>query len=297
MNVCQQLPNDLASEMLQIAARSICDRPADNPAQRDFRTRQMVYTTMGMEPRDGLEYMLATMVVAHFNLILDTMFDMFQGQMDLLKAKTKTTIVALDRSMLSFVKEMRTARRRPAARSAEDVARRAAEATIGTPEPRVAPGKTVTVPVPAPPAAPLVAPLAAALAAGPRAMDAAATGRAAAPATQKPRQANGSMAAPLATLTPAGQANGAAPIVTRIAATETAAWPGETHTPDPMSGSPFGAAFGWKSVETETREIDEAMLAEHIAAFQQAMTDAAAALAEARALDPVEPDATVASGD
>ena len=293
MIACQQLPNELASEMLQIAARAICDRPSDSPAQRESRTRQMVYSTVGMQPRDGLEYMLATLVFGHFNLILDSMREVFQGQMDSMKAKTKTTIVALDRSMLSFVKEMRTARRRPAARSAEDAARRAAEATIGTPEPRVAPEKTVTVPVPAPPAAPLVAPLAA----GPRAMDPAATGRAAAPATQKSRQANGSMAAPLATLTLAGQANGAAPIVTRIAATETAARPGETHTPDPMSGSPFGAAFGWKSVETGTREVDEAILAEHIAAFQQAMTDAAAALAEARALDPVEPDATVASGD
>jgi hypothetical protein len=111
---CQRLPKSVAEEMLQVVARAICDRPGDNPAQRDSRTRQMVYSTMGFDPRDGLEYMLTTMTVGHFNLILDSMFDVFQGQMDTMKARTKSTIVALDRSMLAFVKEMRFSRLRSA---------------------------------------------------------------------------------------------------------------------------------------------------------------------------------------
>jgi hypothetical protein len=76
----------------------------------------MVYSTMGFAPRDGLEYMLATMLVGHFNLILDSMHDVFLGQMETMKARTKTTITALDRTMLAFVRELRLAGMRPVAR-------------------------------------------------------------------------------------------------------------------------------------------------------------------------------------
>jgi hypothetical protein len=117
-SICQPLPQSVAEEMLQVVARAICDRRGDNPAQRESRTRQMVYSTMGFQPRDGLEYMLATMMVGHFNLILDSMLDVFLGQIDTMKARTKTTIVALDRSMLAFVRELRLAGTRPLAHGA-----------------------------------------------------------------------------------------------------------------------------------------------------------------------------------
>ncbi len=120
---CQNLPISVAEEMLQVVARAICDRPGDNPSQRESRTRQMVHTTLGFEPRDGLEYMLSTLVFAHFNLILDSMHDVFQGQMDSMKARTKTTIVALDRSMLTLVKELREARKCSLARVEEHAKR------------------------------------------------------------------------------------------------------------------------------------------------------------------------------
>jgi hypothetical protein len=117
---CQPFPRSLAEELLQLVARGICDRPGENAAQRESRTHQMVQSTLGFEPRDGWEYMLATLAVGHFHLLLDSMHDVFHGQVDQLKAKTKTTIVALDRALLATVKELRLARRRPAARSAED---------------------------------------------------------------------------------------------------------------------------------------------------------------------------------
>ena len=128
--LCQPLPRPVAEEMLQVVARAICDRPGDNPAQRESRTRQMVHTTLGFEPRDGLEYMLSTLVFAHFNLILDSMHDVFNGQMDLMKARTKTTIVALDRSMLALVKELREAGRRPLAEAAVDEKREETAAEV-----------------------------------------------------------------------------------------------------------------------------------------------------------------------
>src|SRR5258708_38288997 len=117
---CQPCPQPVAEEMLQVVARAICNRPGDSSTQRDSRPRQMVHSVLGFEPRDGLEYMLSTIAFGHFQLILDSMRDVFQVQTDALKARTKTTIVALDRAMLEMVKGLRMAGRRPMARSAEE---------------------------------------------------------------------------------------------------------------------------------------------------------------------------------
>lgn len=117
---CQPFPVPVIEEFLQIVARALCDRPKDNPAQRDSRTRQMVLSILGAEPRDGLEYMLCTMVFGHFQLILDFMHDVFHGQEDALKAKNKSTIVTLDRAFLSMVRELRALRGRPVMHAAGD---------------------------------------------------------------------------------------------------------------------------------------------------------------------------------
>src|SRR5271165_4106012 len=120
---CQPLPRQLAEEMLQIVARALCDRPGDSSAQRESRTSQMVHSVLGFEPRDGLEYILATITFGHFQVILDSMRDLFQGQTDQMKAKNKSTMVALDRVMLQMIRELRGVRRRPMARpmAAQDV--------------------------------------------------------------------------------------------------------------------------------------------------------------------------------
>ena len=67
---CQPLPRNLVEEMLQLVARATCDRPGETAAQRAGRTNHMVHATLGLAPRDGLELMLASIVVGHFNLIL-----------------------------------------------------------------------------------------------------------------------------------------------------------------------------------------------------------------------------------
>ena len=104
-SVCHPLPLPVAQEMLQVLAQSLCARPGDRAATREARTRQMVHTVLGFEPRDGLEYMLSGLAFGHFHLILDSMRDALRGELDTIKAKTKTTVVSLDRSMLSLVKE------------------------------------------------------------------------------------------------------------------------------------------------------------------------------------------------
>jgi hypothetical protein len=117
---CQPLPRSVAEEMLQVVARALCDRAGDSPEQRDGRTRQMVHSTLGLAPRDGLEFMLATLAYGHFQIIMDSMSDVFRGQTDALKAKTKTTIVPLGRAMLEMIKELRLAQVRPAMQSEAD---------------------------------------------------------------------------------------------------------------------------------------------------------------------------------
>lgn len=116
---CQPLPPSVAKEMLEVVARTLCDLPSDTPLQRQSRARQMVHTTLGLQPRDGLEFMLSTLMFGHFQLILDSMRDALRGQADEVKGKTKTTIVSLDRSLLGFAKEYRLTRSRPLAPGTE----------------------------------------------------------------------------------------------------------------------------------------------------------------------------------
>jgi hypothetical protein len=158
-STCQPLPQPVVEEMLQVAARAICHRPGDTAKQRDSRTRQMVYSIIGFEPRDAMEYMTATMIVGHFHLILDSMHGVFQGQMDSVKAQTKTGVVALDRAMLAYVKELRLIRQRPLAGWAEEARRQTdTAAPVETPEcvaswagvPRAQPAAPAPEPVIAP---------------------------------------------------------------------------------------------------------------------------------------------------
>ena len=149
---CQPLPRSVAEEMLKVVALALCDRAGESPEQRDGRTSQMVHSTLGLAPRDGLEFMLATLAFGHFQIIMDSMSDVFRGQSDALKAKTKTTIVPLGRAMLEMIRELRLAQVRPEMREAEDArkektAEQESQRTADSPPPAtVAPPESDTPP-------------------------------------------------------------------------------------------------------------------------------------------------------
>lgn len=149
---CHPLPASLAEEMLQVAARALCDRPGDNAAERESRTRQMVHATLGLEPRDGLELMLATMTFGHFQLILDSMSEVFHDGEGPAKAKAKSTIVALGRAMLGMMKELRLQQRRRPAQAAD------AAVPVAEPEAQTAPAAGAEPPPVAPEESSPVAP-------------------------------------------------------------------------------------------------------------------------------------------
>ena len=139
---CLPLPVSSIHALFQDMGRALCDRPGQTAAEQEARTWCMVHAILGLQPRDGLEYMLSGMATGHFHLILDSMRDVFQGQIDTMKARTKAGIVALDRAMLSLLKELRVSQTRPVAEEARDATRPAA----APPEARAG-----TQPAPAPP--------------------------------------------------------------------------------------------------------------------------------------------------
>ena len=164
--LCQPLPASVVQDFLQDAARMLCDRPGETAAQRDKRTHRMVYTVMGFQPRDGLEYMLSTMALGHYDLILDAMHDAFQGQIDTMKTKSKAGVVALGSGFRGLLTDLRRASARPLteeaqraqdARQAAEAARRAA---APTPEPAPESAQVAEEPAPAAPT-PVAAPVAA----------------------------------------------------------------------------------------------------------------------------------------
>jgi hypothetical protein len=270
---CQPLPLPVAEEMLQVVTRAICDRPGDNSNQRESRTRQMVHSVLGFEPRDGLEYMLSTVAFGHFLLILDSMRDVFQGQADAMKAKTKTTIVALDRTMLEMIKELRVVRRRPVSRSAEDARRE----QVGPPAASVTPSEPVAA-MPVRTVAPDVA---------------------VEPAAETPVPSQPSHSGPSSS-----ELLALAQAVTGLTASKPAKVE-PTHATPVVSGSgEAGARLAASAVDPfdisgfispPSGEADEGTFEDHIAAFEAAFHATMETLVEARELEAARTEA--ASGD
>ena len=143
---CHPLPPSTIQILFQDMARALCDRPEETPAQRESRTTATIRLILGFEPRDGVEFMLTTMATGHFSLILDAIRDVFQGQADSVKARTKSGIVALDRSMLTLLREFRGLRTRPVAEEARPAEARAGQAMARPSWPETATG-TATPPM------------------------------------------------------------------------------------------------------------------------------------------------------
>ena len=114
ISACLPLPREISEEFLQVAARSVCDRPGESPEQCSSRTAQLVHASLGFLPRDGLEYILATLVFGHWGMILDSMRDVHVGMTASLKARTKSGIVQMDRAMMQMIEKLQAAGVRPA---------------------------------------------------------------------------------------------------------------------------------------------------------------------------------------
>src|ERR1035438_3543028 len=110
---CNPMPPTVAQDMVQGLVDALCDRPSETPARREALRRGVVYSMMSFQPRDPMEIMLAGMTITNFHLMLDSAHDALRGQLPELKGKTKSGVVALNRSVVGLLKEMRAAQARP----------------------------------------------------------------------------------------------------------------------------------------------------------------------------------------
>ncbi len=112
---CHPIPASLAQHYLAQTKAALCDRPGESAAENAERTKRMVHTAMGFEPRDGMEYMLATLVQAQYEVILKATKDALQGTEDAASPKAISALAAMNRVMLSTIRALKTARERPLA--------------------------------------------------------------------------------------------------------------------------------------------------------------------------------------
>ena len=141
------LPASCVNDLLTQATRALCDRPGETKAQGESRTRELVHAVLSFDPRDALEYSLAALIHGHFQLILDATRDLLLGESDTPKPRGIAGLVALDRAMLSLIKELRTQRERPVEEPAKPAAATAARPAAPPPVPQ----SPAPAPRPAPP--------------------------------------------------------------------------------------------------------------------------------------------------
>ena len=121
--ICHPATKAVAQDMLAGVVKALCERPGDTPALREALTHSVVHSVLAFEPRDPVEIMFAGMVVTHFQLILHSAHEAFHETPLDGGGRNKSGIVGLDRSMVGFAKELRSAQNRPLAEGEEEVSR------------------------------------------------------------------------------------------------------------------------------------------------------------------------------
>jgi hypothetical protein len=111
--ICCPAPQAVAQDMLHGIVHAICDRPWEVAARREALAREVVHSVMSFAPRDPVEIMFAGLTVAHYHLILDSTHDALRAQLPDQKMRTRSGVVALDRTMVGHMKEIRAAQTRP----------------------------------------------------------------------------------------------------------------------------------------------------------------------------------------
>lgn len=147
----------LATHLLQGFVEALPCQEGETEARAMTRTRTTIFSIMAFLLRDALEMMLSGQVVMHNALIQDSARDILRGQTEALKARTKSTAVALSRLMLAHLSTLRRAQTRPA-EGAMETRQQTASAASQTPESRAPESRAASAPAPASAASPAVKP-------------------------------------------------------------------------------------------------------------------------------------------
>ena len=108
-------------DLLRLIVEAISGRAGATQAQKQAAVQGLVQAIMAYLPRDPVETMLAGMIAGHLQLSLDATQDLLGCQDIRIKIRIRAQILALDRQMLGFMKELRAAQKRQAAPEAPPV--------------------------------------------------------------------------------------------------------------------------------------------------------------------------------
>ena len=98
------------------------ERPDESASQTKARTTMIAHMVMAYLPRDAVETMLSGLCVSYHHLVLDAVRDALLGQLENMKARTRTSIVSIGALLLRTITEIRVRQREAAAVEAREQA-------------------------------------------------------------------------------------------------------------------------------------------------------------------------------
>ncbi len=111
------------------------ERPDESVSQTKARTTMIAHMVMAYLPRDAVETMLSGLCVSYHHLVLDAVRDALLGQLENMKARTRTSIVSIGALLLRTITEIRVRQRESAAVEAREQAARHPAAVEPEPPP------------------------------------------------------------------------------------------------------------------------------------------------------------------
>ena len=102
----------MTHDLLRLIADAIGSRANATPAQKQAAMQGLIQAIVAYVPRDPVETMLAGMIAGHLQLSLDATRDLLGCEDIRLKIRIRAQILALDRQMLGFMRELRAAQKR-----------------------------------------------------------------------------------------------------------------------------------------------------------------------------------------
>lgn len=93
-------------DIVRDIVHALGDRPYETAEERERRSHSVERAVRSFQPRGSVETMFAGLAVTHFALIVDSARDALRGPADNARARTKSTLVSLDRMLTTFLKEL-----------------------------------------------------------------------------------------------------------------------------------------------------------------------------------------------
>src|SRR4051812_2415894 len=104
---------ELLTHMVSDMARAVSERNGEGSEQKLARLEAATHMILGFFPRDVIEAMLAGHCVIFHELTVDSVRDTLRGEIDTMRAHTRSNIVALDKCFGNNLTRLERYRNRP----------------------------------------------------------------------------------------------------------------------------------------------------------------------------------------